>query len=139
MAFIHSIFVLTIAFLVSGNASEEKRKNLETGLCLDSDGDRNAYTKECNAGDYQRWRIDKESDGRYATFTNVATGFCLDSNDSGEVYTKACNGGYYQKWQLGNRMRNKQTGRCLDSNRSKQLYAIGCNGGDFQYWYHRFD
>lgn len=133
MASFRLIFALAIIVLAV-QAKVERRKNLETGLCLDSDGSK-TYTFECNGGDFQKWNV--MTNGMYAMFINEATNQCLDSNESGKVYTMACNGGDYQKWEIGNRMRNKETGKCLDSNRDRKVYTMACNGGDFQHWYHK--
>ncbi len=103
----------------------------KTKRCLDSNDKGNAYTLECNGGDYQKWYA--PGDG---TIRDKKTGRCLDSNDSGNAYTLECNGGDYQKWQApgDGTIRDKKTGRCLDSNDSGNAYTLECNGGDYQKW-----
>ena len=104
-------------------------QDAQTGLCLDSDIYGNAYTDNCNTGNYQNWRFDVNG------IVNAQTGLCLDSNSYGQVYTKSCRSGGYTSWQFfGKTIRARDTGRCLDSNYAGQIYTQPCNTGNYQNW-----
>lgn len=114
--------------------------DVQTGLCLDSNYNGNAYTHSCNGGTFQIWTVDLDAVGSYATeVVDGATGKCLDSNYSGNVYTLSCNGGssqqLYFSYMEPTTIVNTQTGQCLDSNYNGNLYTLPCNGGTYQQWY----
>jgi outer membrane phospholipase A len=143
MAGTAALAIALLAFTVPGSAAAETRaapavlKDVATGFCLDSNGNRQVYTLSCNGGSYQKWTLSK---GRFGTtLKDVATGFCLDSNANRQVYTLGCNGGSYQEWTLskgrfGTTLKNVATGFCLDSNGNREVYTLGCNGGSYQQW-----
>jgi hypothetical protein len=113
--------------------------DFQTGLCLDSNYNGNAYTGGCNGGNYQNWAVNYNSDGT-GTIVDEQTGLCLDSNYNGNVYTGGCNGGNYQNWHIYDlglyaTIVDAQTGLYLDSNYNGNIYTGNGNGGNYQGWY----
>jgi serine/threonine-protein kinase len=64
-------------------------QNNGTGHCLDSNWVGEAYTLECNGGNYQNWRTSRLFDNVYLVIDNQ-TDRCLDSDGAGRVYTSPC-------------------------------------------------
>ncbi|WP_256789277.1 Hsp70 family protein [Frankia sp. AvcI1] len=120
--------------------------NVSTSLCLDSDASGAAYTKGCNGGDYQRWKLVQASGGYQ--LKDLATGLCEGARSNigsdgtkyqGSVYTAACASQASLTWSFatnsfGYQFTNVATGECLDSNGQGRAYTQDCNGGNFQHW-----
>ncbi|MFJ7990512.1 RICIN domain-containing protein [Streptomyces sp. NPDC096351] len=105
-------------------------KNVQTGLCLDSDAKGNAYTKDCGVNNpYQRWSLVWKYDGY--VLRNEKTLRCLQVDGGDAVSTGQCSNypATSQQWDWdsldGQRMILKSTsnGRALDSNHDGQLYT----------------
>ncbi|MFF9691314.1 RICIN domain-containing protein [Streptomyces sp. NPDC014623] len=104
-------------------------KNVQTGLCLDSDAQGNAYTKTCrNDNMYQQWWVGL-NDGNQFEFENRQTGLCLQAGSGDSVVTAACNDRASQRWTLNHVdngryvLSNVANGRSLDSNQKGQAYT----------------
>jgi hypothetical protein len=68
-------------------------RNWQSGNCLDSNYNGDAYSIGCNGGTYQNWSIDHVATQNGYVFgfniTDDQTGMCLDTN-SISVYTHSC-------------------------------------------------
>ncbi|MEU9796689.1 RICIN domain-containing protein [Streptomyces sparsogenes] len=118
-------------------------KNVQTGLCLDSDAKGNAYTKSCgNDNPYQRWSLVWKDDGY--VLRNEKTLRCLGVDGGDAVYTEQCSKypASSQQWTWdsldGGRLilRSVANGRALDSNHEGQLYTSPYGTGNLymQWW-----
>ncbi|MEU7159673.1 RICIN domain-containing protein [Streptomyces chrestomyceticus] len=119
-------------------------KNVQTGLCLDSDAKGNAYTKSCgNDNLYQRWSWDGNDYNGYK-LKNNATNRCLQVGNGDAVRTEPCftvpRASQLWKWNEldGGRLILKSTAndRALDSNAKGQLYTSPYGTGNLymQWW-----
>ncbi|MFI7081622.1 RICIN domain-containing protein [Micromonospora sp. NPDC049903] len=115
-------------------------RNVQTGLCLDSNSSGTVYTLACNGGNNQKWYDLPAAPivHRYI-MVNVATGRCLSTNYNGDLYTAACENSHpLQFWYFltqPSRVANELTGRCADNNHSGWAYAEPCNNGNYQRWH----
>jgi ricin-type beta-trefoil lectin protein len=83
-------------------------ENNHFGGCMDAggNGQRQARSIGCNAGNYQKWRVQtiaqNETPQEMVYLRNVASDYCLDSNGTGslDVMLKSCNGGRTQRWEV---------------------------------------
>ncbi|MEF3113440.1 RICIN domain-containing protein [Streptomyces chrestomyceticus] len=120
-------------------------KNVQTGLCLDSDYQGNAYTKSCgNDNPYQQWSMFGNDDEGY-DIKSQKTGRCLETVGYGDaVRTAPCSpdSPASQQWKQevlgGQRViyKNVANGRALDSNQKGQLYTSPYGTGNLymQWW-----
>ncbi|MEU7245911.1 MULTISPECIES: RICIN domain-containing protein [Streptomyces] len=125
--------------------SEYQIKNVQTGLCLDSDAKGNAYTKSCgNDNPYQQWGM-FGSDKEGWDVRSEKTGRCLETVGQGDaVRTAPCSpdSPASQQWETvalpGGRyiFKNGANGRALDSNAKGQLYTSPFGTGNLymQWW-----
>ncbi|MBD0709978.1 MULTISPECIES: RICIN domain-containing protein [unclassified Streptomyces] len=118
-------------------------KNRQTGLCLDSDAQGNAYTKNCDPDKnnaYQQW-IYWNVSGDTFQLRNVQTLRCLEANSGDGVKTYPCADHIIQKWTYSASngaliIQSAYNGRALDSNQKGQLYTspFGTGNPYMQWW-----
>ncbi|MDH6544209.1 ricin-type beta-trefoil lectin domain protein [Streptomyces sp. SPB4] len=124
-------------------AEGRQYKNVQTGLCLDSDANGNAYTKSCGTDNpYQRWSLAWRDNGYL--LRNEATSRCLEVGGGDSVRTGLCPtypaSSYQWSWDFvaGERLilKNGANGRALDSNAKGQLYTSPYGTGNpyMQWW-----
>ncbi|MEW2374410.1 RICIN domain-containing protein [Streptomyces sp. NPDC006656] len=105
-------------------------KNVQTGLCLDSDTQGKAYTNPCrNDNKYQQWWVHFNDAGQYQ-LENRQTGLCLQAGSGDSVVTASCSATKSAQWWtlngIGNQryvLSNVANGRSLDSNQKGQAYT----------------
>ena len=94
--------MLTGAPTASAAARYITLKNKATHQCLDSNAAGKVYTKKCNGGSYQKWRVTQENETGFLIFKNKKTGRCLAGNKKAQVYgTKTCYpGDAPNRWEI---------------------------------------
>jgi hypothetical protein len=131
------VLVLVAAGIVPAPASAATQtfRNVQYGLCLDSNANSDVYTHPCGS-DYQRWVV--IAAGTSVNGNNIRqlrsnmTGLCLDTNIVGEIFTLACEDTPFQRWEIfvrsnGIKFRNMQTRLCLASRADRSVYSLDCN------------
>ncbi|MBD0709977.1 hypothetical protein BU197_16745 [Streptomyces sp. CBMA291] len=128
---------------VGATLAGSQYKNVQTGLCLDSDAKGNAYTKSCGSDNpYQRWSLVWKYDGY--VLRNEATLRCLRVDGGDSVSTEQCSNypptSHQWTWDHldGERLilKSVANGRALDSNQKGQLYTspFGTGNPYMQWW-----
>ncbi|MFI1398127.1 RICIN domain-containing protein [Streptomyces sp. NPDC020681] len=138
-----------LSVVTSGNSAQASAgasilRNMETGLCLDSNFNGDVYTSPCGSPiDSNAFQLWERFEFRGSVqLTNIATGRCLSQRWDRPIATEPCSLSHpsagWQFWGVeggwDNIVLRNSYSDALDSDRAGGVYSYPYNGGGFQRW-----